>query len=145
MSERIAIVGSRNFPTPDLVRKMVSNLPAGSIIVSGGARGVDSWAEAAAGQRGVKTLIFHADWDGLGRKARHIRNEEILTNADRVIAFWDRASRGTLHTLVMASRAGLPFEVFDPDGRKVSEAEIMEAADRLGVLASIEKAELRRR
>jgi len=81
----------------------------------------------------------------VGAGQGHLRNEEIVANADRIIAFWDRKSRGTLHTLVMASRAGVSFRAFDPGGEAISEAEIMAAADELGVLDSIAKAEKRRR
>ena len=114
---RIAIVGSRTFPTPKLVERFVVGLPDGAVVVSGAARGVDTWAEEAAEARGIETIVFHADWDGLGRRAGPIRNEKIIAHADRVVAFWDGQSRGTLNTIVLAARAELPIEIFGPDGR----------------------------
>jgi hypothetical protein len=57
--------------------------------------------------------VYQANWDRLGRKAGPLRNAHIVANADRVVAFWDGKSRGTLNTVVQADRAGLPIEVFD--------------------------------
>lgn len=42
---RVAIIGSRRFPYPIVVVDFVRSLPAGTVVVSGGAPGVDSWAE----------------------------------------------------------------------------------------------------
>jgi SLOG family YspA-like protein len=119
MPERIAIVGSRHFPRPELVEAFVASLPAGTIVVSGGAQGVDTAAEEAAQARGLETLIFHADWKRHGRKAGQIRNAEIVAHADRIVAFWDGRSQGTLNTIVQALGANLPVEIFDSDGDPV--------------------------
>ncbi len=51
MTGRIAIVGSRGLPRPDLIEAFVASLPAGTVVVSGGARGVDTVAEQAARER----------------------------------------------------------------------------------------------
>jgi hypothetical protein len=120
LSQRIAIVGSRGYLRGDLVERCVAALPAGSIVVSGGARGVDSFAEEAARRRGLEVRVFRADWDRLGAKAGPIRNSELVANADRVVAFWDGKSRGTLDTVSKALAAGLPVEVYDVDGEPVS-------------------------
>jgi hypothetical protein len=119
LSNRIAIVGSRDFPRRDLVEQFVGALPAGSIVVSGGARGVDSFAEEAARRRGLEVRVLRADWDRLGAKAGPIRNSELVANADRVVAFWDGKSRGTLDTVGKALAAGLPVEVYGVDGEPV--------------------------
>jgi hypothetical protein len=141
--QRIAIIGSRTFPAPELVNRFVVELPAGSVVVSGAARGVDTYAEEAAKAHGIETLIFHADWDGLGRKAGPIRNEKIIANADRVVAFWDGKSRGTLNAIYLATRAGLPVEIFGPDGQPIDMAVALVAAEGLGVVASIKSGEAR--
>ena len=116
---RIAIVGSRQFQAMDLIHAFVATLPEGSTIVSGGAPGVDSAAEQAAVTRGLKTLIFPADWDGLGRKAGPIRNSQIVAHADRLVAFWDGDSHGTVNAVLQALARRLPVSVFGPDGRPV--------------------------
>lgn len=48
MSERVAVVGARNHPNLDLVREYVRSLPDGTVVVSGGADGVDTAAREAA-------------------------------------------------------------------------------------------------
>lgn len=48
----VAVVGSRNFPNLMAVRRRVLLLPDDSLIVSGGARGVDATAEHAAREEG---------------------------------------------------------------------------------------------
>src|SRR3546814_6456627 len=73
MQTYIAIVGSRSYPRPDLVQAYVAGLPGGCVVVSGGAPGVDSVAEAAAKAAGLETVVFHADWESLGRRAGPIR------------------------------------------------------------------------
>jgi predicted Rossmann fold nucleotide-binding protein DprA/Smf involved in DNA uptake len=142
MSERarIAIIGSRRFPSAQVVKAFVAKLPDDSVVVSGGAAGVDTWAEEAARDRGLQTLVLHADWDGLGREAGPIRNAEIIANADTVVAFWDGKSRGTLNTLVQAREAGLPITILDPNGAAIPIETVMQAAEASGVLASIERA-----
>lgn len=140
---RIGIVGSRNYPRPDRVAAFVASLPADAIVVSGGAPGVDTVAEEAATTHGLATLIFHADWNGLGRKAGHIRNEQIVGASDEIVAFWDSRSRGTLNTIVIAVEQRKPVRIFDADGVEVPLSQALEAAEALGVLASIRAARTR--
>lgn len=132
MPNRIAIVGSRAYPRLDLVEAFVAALPVGTIVVSGGARGVDTVAEIVARDRGLEVIVFQADWDRLGRKAGPIRNAQIVANVDRVVAFWDGKSRGTLNTLLQADGAALPVEVFDSEGQPVPVDQWREAAARVG-------------
>ena len=113
---RIAIVGSRDYPRPDLVEAFVARLPKSAVVVSGGARGVDSVAVEAAEARGLEAVVFPADWRRWRRSAGPRRNAEIVEHADRVVAFWDGASRGTLDTVRRARRAGLPIEIYDAGG-----------------------------
>jgi hypothetical protein len=141
--QRVAVIGSRTFPAPELVERFVAELPKGAVVVSGAARGVDSWAEEAAKAHGIETLVFHADWAGLGRKAGPIRNERIIAHADRIVAFWDGKSRGTLNAIFLATRAKLPVEIFGPEGQSIDVALALEAAERLGVVASIKSGEAR--
>jgi hypothetical protein len=135
---RIAIVGSKSFTRPELVMEYVRRLPSGAVIVSGGAPGVDSAAEVAAQGSGRAVLVFDADWQKHGRRAGPLRNAQIVENADRVVAFWNGRSRGTLNTVVLATEAGLPVEIFDEGGEPVPLDRALDMARRLGVYASIE-------
>jgi len=115
---KIAIVGSRDFSRPDLVREAVRKIAARdptTIIVSGGARGVDTWAEEEARRLGLIVEVYLADWKGLGRGAGMVRNKQIVQTADRILAFWDKTSRGTAHTIKLAKEAKKPcFVVEEP-------------------------------
>jgi|GEM_PF-1252701 hypothetical protein len=134
--QSIAIVGSREFPNSNLVRDFVSRLPAGTIIVSGGANGVDASAEAAANACGLRTVVFAADWEKLGPRAGPLRNEQIVACADRVVAFWNGRSRGTLSTLVIARDASVAFDVFGPDGEVIPSQVALRQAVECGVFDS---------
>ena len=114
----IAIVGSRKFANLEAdkeaeraVRDYVRKLPSDTVIISGGARGVDTWAEHAADDYGLETLIFEANWEAYGKSAGVIRNKEIIANCDRLVAFWDGTSKGTKHSIEQARIIGKPIEV----------------------------------
>lgn len=113
----VAIVGSRDYPDMAAVRSYVRTLPNGTTVVSGGARGVDSVAEAAARNGGLAVRIFEAQWDKHGRRAGFLRNQDIVAAADKVVAFWDGTSRGTEHTIVLALKEGVDVAVFDRNGK----------------------------
>jgi hypothetical protein len=124
----IAVVGSLEYPRLDLVRVFVAQLPEGCVVVSGGARGADTTAEEAAVAAGLETLIFPADWDGLGRRAGLVRNAEIVAHADRLVAFWDGASLGTANTVLQAAGRRLLIEIHGPDGAPVPVERALRAA-----------------
>lgn len=119
MPDRIAIVGSPHFPRLDLVEAFVASLAPGTVVVSGGAEGVDNAAERAARACGLEVIVFRADWKAHGRQAEPMRDAEIVAHADRFVAFWDGRSQGTLNTIVQALGANVPVEIFDSDGHPV--------------------------
>ena len=110
----MAIVGSRGFAPLDLVREFVRALPADTIVISGGAPGVDYAAETTARQRGLKIQVFPAHWWNQGhfnRAAGFQRNGLIVAACDRLVAFWDGASGGTKDTIRRAREAGKPYAI----------------------------------
>jgi hypothetical protein len=104
---RVAIVGSRNFRDLKWVRSFVRSLPAGTVVVSGGARGVDRVAATEAIKCGLCVDEYPAEWDRLGKSAGFARNQTIVDNCDELHAFWDGQSNGTKHTIELARRAGV--------------------------------------
>lgn len=110
-SDRVAIVGSRDFANLALVNLVVSRLAEGCTVVSGGARGVDKAAAVAAKRRGLQVLEFIPDWDRDGKAAGFLRNSLIVGNCDVLIAFWDGKSRGTADAIRKAQAAGKPVDV----------------------------------
>lgn len=101
---KIAVVGSRDFKPLSLVESFIQGLPDDSIIISGGARGVDSIAERAAKNRGLQTIIYPAQWDKYGKAAGMMRNTDIIKDSDIVVAFWDGKSRGTQDSIIKACK-----------------------------------------
>jgi hypothetical protein len=70
--------------------------------LNGGAKGADSYGEYYAKERGIPVTIFLPDWNTYGKKAGYIRNKLIVESSDLVIAFWDRVSKGTKHSIDIA-------------------------------------------
>ncbi|PSB52151.1 hypothetical protein C7B67_08160 [filamentous cyanobacterium Phorm 6] len=61
----VAVVGSREFKgnwAKNAIEQFVNALPASCTLVSGGAKGADTFAETTADARGMKTLIHNARW-----------------------------------------------------------------------------------
>lgn len=118
---RLAIIGSRTFNRYDFFALTLGTARP-SLIVSGGARGADRFAEVWAKENGIEMLVFPADWQKHGRRAGILRNYDIIDNADRVLAFWDGKSTGTNHSIEYAQSKGkrvmvvtgwTPLEKFD--------------------------------
>jgi len=117
---KIAIIGSRDFSDLSRVHTYVhDNFCDGDILVSGSARGVDSAGEEQARALGITCEIYKPDYNKYpGRYAPIARNRDIVAAADKVVAFWDGKSRGTLSALEFARELGKPVEIFyDRDNR----------------------------
>ena len=100
---KIAIIGSIDLTVED----MGSYIPADcDEIVSGGAKGIDKCAEKYAESKGLKLTVFLPDYKRYGRGAPIVRNKQIVDRSDRVIAFWDGASRGTKSVIDYCERSG---------------------------------------
>lgn len=111
MSERVAIVGSRAFADRQAVRRYVWDLPRDTVVISGGAAGVDSVAEKAARDFGLACVVHAPDYDKHGKRAPLVRNKLIAKDCDRMVAFWDGKSTGTAHAINCAKELDKPVEV----------------------------------
>ncbi len=99
---KLAIVGSRTF---DDVRLFIESIPEKSeieMIISGGANGADLYAEKYAEIENIPLKIFKPQWDVYGKKAGMLRNSDIVNECDKLIAFWDGKSKGTLDSITKA-------------------------------------------
>ena len=104
---RIAVIGSRDITVTDIGR-YISDVDE---IVSGGARGVDSCVTEYAKRNGIKLTVFLPKYDMYGRAAPIVRNKEIVNYSDKVIAFWNGSSKGTLSVIKYARKMGKQCEV----------------------------------
>ena len=104
---RIAIVGSRSILEADL-GKYISDTDE---IVSGGAVGIDSYAAEYAKKNGLRLTVFLPQYELYGRAAPIVRNKEIVDYADKIVAFWDGKSKGTLSVIKYAEKTKKPCEI----------------------------------
>lgn len=110
--KRIAVVGSRDYPNLPQVRQYVMELPKGTVVISGGARGVDREAEIAAYIAGLGVEIFFADWKANGKEAGFMRNFVMANVCDEGVVFWDGKSRGAAHFALAMLGKGKPCTVY---------------------------------
>lgn len=116
----VAIVGSREGVDRQAVVSFVHRLdPLTTTVVSGGAKGVDTWAAEAAEECGIPTVIIRPDWKKYGKSAGFKRNTDIVRAAHDVAAFWNMLSNGTLNTITKAIEAKKPCAVFNESGTLV--------------------------
>lgn len=109
---KLAIVGSRNFTDYKRFSQIIDKVKTQvTLIVSGGARGADTLAERYAKEKAIPYLIFPADWDKHGKKAGMLRNQDIVDNADGMVAFLAPESRGTKDSIKRAERKGIPIHI----------------------------------
>mgnify|MGYP002622623993 FL=1 len=123
---KVAIVGSRGFKSRPLVYQYIDSLPRDTVIISGGARGVDTWAKDRAIIKGLAWIVFLPDLERLryieannpnwsSRKCfgivAYARNQKIARECDRMVAFWDGKSKGTLSSMNFAKHLGKDVEI----------------------------------
>lgn len=110
---KLLIAGSRSITDFDLS----PFIPADTeLIISGGATGIDTLAEAYADAHRLSKLILRPRYDKYGRAAPIRRNQDMVELSDAVLVIWDGVSRGTRATVRLARKAGKPVTVVSADG-----------------------------
>lgn len=109
---RIAVVGSRGYRQLEEVRQFVFEQKRDTVIISGGAIGVDRTATECAKHFGMPYEVYLPDWQAFKKSAGVIRNQTMVDTADEVVAFWDGESKGTKHTIDYAHLRRKPCRVF---------------------------------
>ena len=113
---KVIVAGCRDFADYELLKEkcdfyLQNQKPEDIVIVSDHASGADALGEHDAQARGYETEIYPADWKTNGRAAGPIRNAQMATVADALIAFWDGKSRGTKNMIDTATKRGLQVAV----------------------------------
>lgn len=116
---RVLVTGSRDWRDRHAVwnalHEELRRSPEGIVVVHGAARGADDIADRWAWgmhQSGYKVMVedHPADWNGLGKRAGIIRNQQMVDlGADVCHAFPLRDSIGTRHCMSRAIAAGIPI------------------------------------
>ena len=115
---RVIVCGSQHFYDKefcfsqlDLILSEFSNPE----IVSGHAKGADSFGEEYAGLHGLKLSVFPPEWKRYGRGAGPVRNRQMLEYAlgakPLVVAFWNGKSRGTKNMIEQAQKAHVEVRI----------------------------------
>ena len=113
----LAIVGSRKYKDYNFIETKIleweKEIGKNHTIISGGATGVDSLAEIFAKNQDRKMITFKPDYDTYPSKiAPLMRNTQIIEQAEYLIAFPDRESRGTWDSVRKATKKNIPVKVW---------------------------------
>lgn len=108
---KVAIIGSRTYTDYVKMKKLLDSILVGlsavgspMCILTGGAVGADSLAMQWCKENNIECEVFLPDYKKVKppQFAPLKRNEQIVQNADKVIAFWDGYSKGTLDAIQKA-------------------------------------------
>jgi len=105
----LGIVGSRSISfadaKPHILAAITKHKP--SVVVSGGAKGVDTWASQIATDLGIQVIEYIPNWR-LGKHAGFLRNTTIAENSDHILCIFPGGvpSGGTADTLKKAKKLG---------------------------------------
>lgn len=110
---RVIVCGGRNFQDREFCFEKLDEI-IGQLdnveIVSGHAKGADTFGEEYALKNSLKVSVFKPDWKKYGRGAGPVRNKEMykyaLEDEPMVIAFWDGESKGTKSMIDIATKDG---------------------------------------
>lgn len=115
---RVLVCGGRMFDQPRVVGRALAAIHQEtriSLVITGGANGVDRYGESWAHHNRIALCVFPANWRFDGRAAGPIRNARMLDLAkpDLVVAFPGGA--GTADMVRRAKAADVPVrEIADP-------------------------------
>ena len=98
---KILIIGSRSIDNFDFSPYISKDT---TLIISGGAKGIDTLAEQYADKHRISKLILLPQYNLYGKSAPIKRNETMVDIADTVLIVWDGQSRGTKYTLQYATK-----------------------------------------
>ena len=109
---KLAISGSRGLSVnlDEYIKKLDFEVTE---IITGGAKGIDTCAEEYANKNNLKLTIIRPDYNKYPyRAAPIIRNKEIVSQCDALLAIWDGNSKGTKATINFAKKQNKPVIIF---------------------------------
>lgn len=126
---RLLVTGDRNWRDAPRVRDALLDwitrngdpVLSGHVLISGDARGADTYADVVGQLLGFTIERHPADWETHGRAAGPVRNKAMLSSGvDDCIAFHDDlgSSKGTKNMVEQLERAGISYTLIGNDTRK---------------------------
>jgi predicted Rossmann fold nucleotide-binding protein DprA/Smf involved in DNA uptake len=116
---KYGIVGSRRRKDKETVVAFVNELQKDDVVVTGGCRGVDTWAAEAAAARSLRTRTIRPDTSKCRTRfevadAYYDRNRRVAEESDMLVAFVASDRRGgTENTIAHARRLGKPVRIVE--------------------------------
>lgn len=102
---KVLVCGGRDYKDRAAVYKELDDLQP-TCIISGAAKGADTYAKDWAILRKVNLILVPAKWDLYGKSAGYRRNAEMLTfEPDKIVAF--PGGKGTDMMVSLSERAGV--------------------------------------
>lgn len=118
---RLLCFGSRGWPFPGMVTTALTSYymdepavgPDPFKLITGGAQGVDTFAEEWAQAMNIWSVVYKADWKQYGKGAGPIRNQQMLDeeNPTHYLGFILDNSSGSMDMLSRLVKARVPGEV----------------------------------
>jgi hypothetical protein len=105
---KLAIIGSRSIEKLNL-DEYIKEKP--DLVISGGAIGIDTIAWEWALKNNIEIIVHRPDYNLHGRAAALRRNDIIIDEADKIIAFWNGKSAGTKYVINRAKMLNKPLEI----------------------------------
>lgn len=109
---KLMISGSRSIKNLKMIFDELEKIYAAHpdiILISGGAKGVDSIAEEWGRFRKLPIEQHKPDWAKYGKGAGIVRNKEMVLAADFVLIFWDGESKGTKSVIDFCEKQGKKY------------------------------------
>ena len=100
---KLLIAGSRSIKEYDLGKYVPEET---TLIIAGGAEGIDNLAERYADKKHISKLILRPEYKLYGRYAPLKRNEKMIELCDMALIIWDGHSKGTEYTVKYAKKIG---------------------------------------
>jgi predicted Rossmann fold nucleotide-binding protein DprA/Smf involved in DNA uptake len=113
---KIGVVGNREGWEFEFVKNCLDNLGVNGedTVITGGANGVDKFAEDYCKQKGISVKVFYPDKSKPSPDRYFERNKLIVQNSDFVVAFNKKGTRGgTLNTINQAKELGVRVIVIE--------------------------------
>lgn len=121
---KILITGDREWSDTLKMIEVLSQFPAGTIIIHGACRGADNMAHAIGEELGFVIRNYPASWHEFGKRAGVLRNQAMLDLEhlehepfDLCLAFHNniRSSKGTRDMMSRANAAGIETRLIQSD------------------------------
>jgi len=105
---KLAIIGSRSIENLNL-DEYIKEKP--DVVVSGGAKGIDTKAWEWAIKNNIEIIVYRPNYNKNGKWAALKRNDVIIDEADKIIAFWDGKSTGTKYVIDRAKKLNKEIKI----------------------------------